>query len=236
MDANSQFEASVPVTSPKQGSGQPTGMTSRVAIFSIVGLWLLIVIGGSSIVWQYAMQPGEEQQATKIWPDTLVHLRSPNGFTLVMVAHPKCPCTQATVYELAKIMRLAPPQMRAVVFMIRPVGTSAGFERTALWDAVAEIPGVEVQTDPEGRAARLFGLSVSGTTSVYDREAKLCFSGGITSARGHAGDNAGADAVLAIVSGQDTSLRTTPVYGCSLFAPSDSCPTDLKPEVSACCQ
>jgi hypothetical protein len=183
------------------------------------------------------MKPGQEQHTTTAWPESLDSFRSPDGYTLVMVAHPKCPCTRATVYELAKIMRLAPPQMRAVLFITRPAGTSDGFERTDLWNSAAEIPGVEVHADPEGRVARSFGLSVSGTTSVYDRDGKLSFSGGITSARGHAGDNAGADAILAILSGQNTPLKSTPVFGCSLFAPTDECATDLEPaEVNACCQ
>jgi len=44
----------------------------------------------------------------------------------------------------------------------------------------------------------------------------LLFKGGITSGRGHAGDNAGADAIALLLAAQDPGVRQTPVYGCSL--------------------
>ena len=45
--------------------------------------------------------------------------------------------------------------------------------------------------DDDGAEARRFGAETSGQTLLYDARGALAFSGGITGARGHAGDNAG---------------------------------------------
>jgi len=66
----------------------------------------------------------------------------------------------------------------------------------------------------EGRV----GAETSGYVLLYDRSGQLRFRGGITAGRGHAGDNAGEDAVVALVTGRPASRQQTPVYGCSLVA------------------
>jgi hypothetical protein len=153
-----------------------------------------------------------------------------------MAVHPKCPCTRASLQELAKVMRHATEPVLATVLVSRPEGTTKGFEKTNLWDQAAEIPGVEVQVDPSGIAARSLGLSVSGATSVFDAQGRLLFSGGITSARGHVGDNSGADATIGILSGRPSGLTHTPVYGCDLFASDETCQMIVpSKEDQACC-
>ena len=86
----------------------------------------------------------------------------------------------------------------------------------------------------DGREARLFGAATSGQTMVYGRNGHLLFSGGITAARGHYGDNAGASAIGALLE-QPTpqSGRKTAVYGCALFAPRSS---PAKPSSKLCPQ
>jgi hypothetical protein len=104
--------------------------------------------------------------------------------------------------------------------MNRPEGAGEGWERTDLWQRASAIPGVCVVTDPCGAEARRFGAATSGQAMLYDPAGKLLFCGGITGARGHAGGNAGFDAVLQrfqVASAMPTTQ--TPVYGCELFAP-----------------
>ena len=52
----------------------------------------------------------------------------------------------------------------------------------------------------------------------YDARGALLFSGGITGARGHAGDNAGRRAIVALLNRSPARSRATNVFGCSLFA------------------
>jgi len=59
---------------------------------------------------------------------------------------------------------------------------------------------------------------------LYDISGRLVFDGGITSARGHQGDNAGRSAISALLTGQhDVVVRATPVFGC-LIVPASTDP------------
>lgn len=102
------------------------------------------------------------------------------------------------------------------VLFVRPKGVSDDWMDTSLRKSVEAIPGVKSQIDNEGREAALFGAESSGYVVLYNPDGKLLFSGGITSARGHEGDNAGENLVLVGLSGHVAKLKHTPVYGCSL--------------------
>lgn len=137
---------------------------------------------------------------------------------LVMFAHPKCPCSRASIQELAVLMARSNGALHARVYFYRPAGTEAGWERTDLWRSAASIPGVEVMVDVEGLTALSFHASVSGETQVYRSTGALAFSGGITAARGHQGDNEGRRAILEILTTPSTP-RHTRVFGCYLRGP-----------------
>ena len=62
-----------------------------------------------------------------------------------------------------------------------------------------------------------FGAETSGYVLLYDTHGKLLFKGGITGSRGHAGDNAGESAIVALLEGEKPVLTRTKVYGCSLL-------------------
>jgi hypothetical protein len=58
----------------------------------------------------------------------------------------------------------------------------------------------------------------SGQTVLYDNEGALLFSGGITGARGHAGDNAGRTSLVELLNRGAAGRSRTSVFGCPLFA------------------
>ncbi len=72
--------------------------------------------------------------------------------------------------------------------------------------------------DRDGRDARLFDAHTSGQALLYDASGRLVFKGGITASRGGYGQNAGADAILALTAGVVPKRSLTPVFGCSLQA------------------
>jgi hypothetical protein len=84
------------------------------------------------------------------------------------------------------------------------------------------MPGVRVFVDRDGAEAKRFGVATSGQVLFYDAQRRLRFTGGITAGRGHAGDNAGADAIVSLVDHGTTVEPETPVFGCALGTPLSS--------------
>ena len=150
-------------------------------------------------------------------PGSAVQLAS-DKLTLVLFAHPRCPCTQASLHELDGI--LAETQNRTVsvtvVFTI-PDGVPDGWEQGDLWNSATTIPGLRVIRDQGGQEAHRFDVAGSGHVLLYAPSGKLLFSGGITGSRGHEGDNEGHSAVVSFILNGHAPVSDTPVFGCSLL-------------------
>jgi hypothetical protein len=104
------------------------------------------------------------------------------------------------------------------VWFFQPAKLPSAWSKTDLWRSAAAIPGVTVQEDLDGAQARLFGAETSGTVLLYDFHGNLLFKGGITGARGHAGDNMGESTIASLCFGQPAGTNQTPVFGCSLLS------------------
>jgi len=174
------------------------------------------VIAGSGALWRYASSAGDSGKAPASWPAASALVRSATGKTLVMFAHPQCPCTQASLGELALLMARSGSGLDAYVVFLEPDGVSDEWTHTSRVEEAACIPGVTVFFDKNGREARVFGAATSGQTDLYDAGGRLLFSGGITAARGHSGDNAGRDAIVEWASTGAARRTCTPVFGCAL--------------------
>lgn len=182
-------------------------------------LWLVAVVSGMAVVLAYASASGAPATAPPRFPAETAVPRPAARALLVLFLHPRCPCSRATVSELAVLMARERASLDAVVLVLRPAGVDPGWERTDLWTAAERIPGVRVLVDEEGREARRFGARTSGQVLVYDANGTLVFSGGITAARGHEGDNAGRDDIQSLVETGRASGSHTQVYGCRLDGP-----------------
>ncbi len=110
-------------------------------------------------------------------------------------------------------------RVHATVVFVQYPGVSARWVRTDTWRQAEAIPGVQVVSDLNGTLSHQFGAFTSGQTYLYDGHGRLLFSGGLTSERGHEGDNAGLSAALAILRGRTPAQTRTPVFGCPLFSP-----------------
>jgi hypothetical protein len=187
------------------------------------------------VLINYAQTPGIPMRPVASWPADTSLPRPQNHPALVMFVHPKCPCSRATIGELAMVMRHCAGLMSANVFFIRPSPVSPGWEKTDLWKSASEIPGVTVHSDPDGVEARRFGAATSGAAMLYDTAGELVFSGGITAARGHSGDNTGRQAIIALIHNESPLVHETPVFGCGLFDPGANCP-QKEEDGKTCCR
>jgi len=185
----------------------------------LIGAWLVAVLAGSVLLWRYKSEPGAAGVVPERWPHEIAVELSHRVPTLVLFAHPQCPCSRASIGELATIVSKAQGRVEAHVLFDKPSSEPASWTDTDLWRSAAAIPGVAVAVDPDGAAAHRFGAETSGWVVLYEPGGRLLFAGGITSARGHAGDSEGRRAVLALLGGEASRRTRAPVFGCSLDAP-----------------
>ncbi len=197
----------------------------RLTWIALGAIWLVSVTIGLAALARYDNAPGVAAAASGQWPAGTGLTRDLHGPTLVMLAHPRCTCTRASLAELSELMTRARTKPRAFVVFIKPGQMGDDWELTDLWRTASRIPGVSVVRDDEGRQAARFGAETSGQTFLYDARGRLLFSGGTTGARGHAGDNAGRATLLALLHGETPQRKGSPVFGCPLFASTDARPS-----------
>jgi len=209
---------------PVQDCLAPRAKKARALLLGGTILWLLVISFGLWILWGYENNPGKAAKPPKQWPADSKILPARDHATLVMLAHPHCPCTRATIGELASIMAHSQGRLTAYVLFLKPTGFSEEWEKSDLWQSAASIPGVTAVIDDEGAEANRFHAATSGQTLLYDAAGLLLFSGGITGSRGHSGDNAGQAAIVSLVNSGAADLTETSVFGCPLFDPNSECP------------
>lgn len=187
----------------------------------MVVVWFAAVVGGMGVLIGHQSTPGEAAKAPQRWPESSGLRREPGVATLVMLAHPLCPCTRASLAELARLMPHVAGRVDVHVLFLRPEAADESWGESDLRGLAAAIPGVKVHEDLRGDAAAAFGSLTSGQTLLYDAAGNLQFAGGITAARGHEGDNLGRDTITALVLGEETRVATAPVFGCALRRPEE---------------
>jgi hypothetical protein len=179
-------------------------------------LWIVAVLTGTGLMLKYSEAPATTVSPPSQWPDgTGIH-RQPEQPVLVMFVHPHCPCSSASIGELERIVARCPAAAEVHVVFLHPEGMPLSWVQSDLWRKASAIPGVKVTQDDAGEESIRFHCATSGETLLYDANGVLAFHGGITASRGHAGDNPGSDAVLALLRQERAGQLTTPVFGCAL--------------------
>jgi hypothetical protein len=200
-------------------------LKGRLILVSLGLLWVCSLAGFACMV-RYDMEEGSSGSISERWPSQTHLVLEGHGHTLIVFLHPQCPCSTATVTELAKIVDHSPQPLKVYADIansyldpqtqqIKCVGEVRP-GATRLVNYVSEIPGVEIVPDAGNKVATAFGAETSGYTMLYDQEGKLAFAGGITASRGHEGDNDCADLLIEALKGRSTKVASSPVFGCKL--------------------
>jgi hypothetical protein len=179
--------------------------------------WLSATLAGTWAMMAYANAPGNAGTAPASWPAASRLPRPAGRPALIVFVHPHCPCSRASLGELALLMTHCAGRLEARAVFIDPAGMDAEWVETDLWRAAAAIPGVVAERDAGGREAQTFGTATSGDALLYDAAGRLIFHGGITVARGHAGENPGRRAIETMLHGETAPTAARPVFGCALF-------------------
>ena len=195
-----------------------TRSAARKAFLPIViVIWLCAIGVGLRFVLAYENSPGTVGGVPKTWPAESGVELSPDSPTLVMMVHPHCPCSRASVSELSLLLAQVQGRVTANVLFVRPKGVPKNWEIAELWASVARMPGVKLNVDNDGVEAHRFGSITSGQVMLYDKKGQLLFSGGITPSREHSGDNDGRTAIVALLTQGKAATDETPVFGCQVF-------------------
>ena len=190
---------------------------SRYSLTTLLIAWCGSVALGLWCMLDYERTPAATIAAAAAWPADSRLVRDPDRPTLVMFVHPHCPCSRASLHELAALASQCGERVALRIVFVTPPGVAEGWERTDLYDAASRIPGAQVCRDRDGVEAARFGATTSGESLLYAADARLLFHGGLTGSRGHEGDNAGRDAVTALVETGRAEQRSSAVYGCGLL-------------------
>lgn len=187
-----------------------------IAAFALAcAVWVVTVAAAVQSIRAFESTPGRAAVAPERWPSSAMIAREPGTWTLVMLVHPHCSCSRASVAELAAIVEQAPRNVRTFVLAYRPHEFGETWSRTDVWTAAERLPRVRVLTDVDGKEARRFGGFTSGQTFLFDPQGKRRYSGGITLLRGHAGLNSGRAEVIRLVNGSK-GPGAHPVFGCAI--------------------
>ena len=195
----------------------------KKTLIAILLAWSLAVGVGIVTMTDYAARPGATGDSpanfsVAVDGDEAVRAGRP---TLLVFAHPYCPCSRATFAELARLNEHANGTVNIKIFFYQPPDQSREWVESALWREAATIPGASVAAASDPDLAK-FGALTSGQVILYDADHRLVFSGGITGARGHEGDNDGRAAIENFLAGNSIALSRTPVFGCALNPPPDN--------------
>jgi hypothetical protein len=194
-----------------------TTNSQRVILAAAGTLWVLGLGVGLRAIWKYEVTPGTQAVAPTTWPEASRLDRNADGFTLVLAAHPHCPCTRASIDNLARVLSRLQRPVKSYVLLLRPSEFSKDWEKTEIWARAERIAGATVVTDIDGAEAALFDARTSGYTAVYDPGGRLVFSGGLTSARGHPGESTSQNQLVSLVNGGGgRTVVASSVFGCAL--------------------
>lgn len=191
-----------------------------VAVRAVAGVaacaaWIAIALFGWNSLLRHTYQPAGVEEGATNWPDAD---RNPTSaaYTVVVFAHPLCPCTRATLNKLHESITRFPDDRR-----IEVIFATAGLDSADVADSfnvrtARRLEGVEVRFDETGEIVRRFGATVSGEVFAFDREGRRVFHGGITTGRGHEGDSTSQREFERRICGRASDAFSAPVYGCLL--------------------
>jgi hypothetical protein len=179
-------------------------------------VWVTVLVSGFGALIQYQMRAGAPAVASSEWPRGADLKFDPLRCNLVMFAHPKCPCTNASLEELKVALTLGRGEISPTICFFDPDGVPEDWTQTSLVRAARKIPGLNVVIDQNGTIAAKFGALTSGQVLMFDGRGRRVFAGGITGSRGHAGYNRGLAFVLGLAKGDIREPQQAPVFGCAL--------------------
>ena len=193
-----------------------SALARKVLVASALLAWVAAIGSGARALASYQTTPGRSRVAPSRWPAQVPFLPAPHVPTLVMLGHPRCPCSEASLSALQALLVRHPGRLEAHVLFTAPEVASPEWSAGPRIAQARAIPGVAVHLDVNGVAARALGADTSGDVLLFDPSGALQFHGGLTPGRGLPGESAGSAALDALLEGRPARLTEGPAFGCPL--------------------
>jgi hypothetical protein len=151
------------------------------------------------------------------WPTGVTLPRPAGKPVLIMMLHPNCPCSRASITELVALLAQHRTQLTAYAVFTTSTGTPQDPATRDIWTTAASTPGLIAIRDNGTAIGHAFHATTSGQVFLYDTDGNLRFTGGITPSRAHTGDNFGTRSIETFLSTGVAPNSQTRVFGCALY-------------------
>jgi hypothetical protein len=182
-------------------------------------IWLVALSVGFKGLFDFSGTPGIASSLNSGWPASSKLKVPPNSDLLVLFLHPRCACSRATLAELESLLPALKGRVKVSIVFFRPKGKDEAWIKGTIWKQATSLTDVEVTIDRDEFESNAFHAVTSGQAYYFDAAGVMRFSGGITPARGHVGENDGVRAIQTLASQRSAEITQTPVYGCSFQNP-----------------
>ncbi|HCT45258.1 MAG: hypothetical protein CMJ35_04045 [Phycisphaerae bacterium] len=199
----------------ERGFGVLEMIRQRWVLLSVTA-WAVACVSVFVLLWSYANVPGAQGMLPVGWTAATELERPDDRAMLLVFAHPKCPCTRATMTAIERLQREVPSSFATRVVFYEPADADASWRQTDLWARANKLVDAKAIADPGGTMTLDAGAVVSGCVALFDRDGQLRFWGGITPSRGHEGESVGLGAIRSVLRGQGAEMTSAPVYGCEI--------------------
>ncbi len=175
--------------------------------------WLLLLPAAICVQLRYDSLPGIAAVPKTAWPAASKIKYSTITNTLVMVLHPRCPCSRASVQQVASMMNTTNPP-KCIFLFYTPSIFAKGWEKTDIWNQASEIPDSVLISDIDGRETKTSEHPHPDRPTFFDRQGFLRYSGGLTEGRGHQGECRNLEAAIKALNDSHKPTTFGAVYGC----------------------
>ncbi len=185
--------------------------------FLFTALWLAIICGSVAALHSYEITAAKTTTSAPQWPAGVSLPRPVIIPVLIMMFHPNCPCSRASITELVALIARHRNQVTAYAIFTSQPGTPQDPATRDIWTTACSTPGLIAIRDNNGAIGHAFHATTSGQIFLYDSDGNLRFTGGITPSRAHIGDNFGARAIETFLTTGVAPRSQTSVFGCALY-------------------
>jgi hypothetical protein len=190
----------------------------------LLGCWIVASVLGFLVLEAHNIRQGDRGNPPTSWPHGTALTLDKSRPTLLIFLHPHCPCSRASLDELAWVMSRCRGRVSPIAVVYHPAQPSDEWLRSGpgIERDLIDQPELPFCYDTNGTEARRFGIATSGHVLLFDTQGQRIFEGGITFSRGHRGVNRGREELLAQIlsmklPAKPSSGSAPPVFGCPLF-------------------